>query len=57
MNEEKTINSLKNRWEGILRMKAGEYEHIARKRGETVCSPSLDDVCNEMEAFFIGLNK
>ena len=44
------------RWNGILRMKASEYEHNARKNNEIVASPSLDDICNEMEAFFIGLN-
>lgn len=45
---------LKDRWVKILRMKA-EYEHEARKRGEVVCGPSLDDICNEIESFFCGL--
>lgn len=58
MNEEKyTTEELANRWIGILRMKASEYEHMARKRGEAVCTPSLDDICNEMSAFFTGLTK
>jgi hypothetical protein len=50
------MEELKNRWVGLLRMKASEYEHKARKRGEVVYEPSLDDICNEMEAFFTGLN-
>ena len=47
---------LKNRWVTILRQKA-KYEHEKRKAGEVVCSPSIDDLCNEMEAFFTGLEK
>ena len=50
MNEE-----LKNRWIGLLRQKASEYEHEARKKGTIVAEPSLDDICNEIEAFFTGL--
>ena len=46
---------LKNRWVSLLRMKAHEYEHSARERGEVVSSPSIDAICNEMEAFFTGL--
>jgi len=49
----KTI--LKDRWVSILRMKASEYEHTARKDGKIVCEPSIDDICNEIEAFFTGL--
>ncbi len=45
---------LKNRWISILRHKA-EYEHEARKNGETVTRPDIDDICNEIEAFFTGL--
>lgn len=45
---------IKKRWIAILRQKA-KYEHNARKRGKIVCSPSIDDVCNEIEAFFAGL--
>lgn len=51
------MEELKNRWVGLLRQKASIYEHAARKRGETVPGPSLDDICNEMEAFFTGLTK
>lgn len=51
------MDELKNRWISILRMKASEYEHKARKNGEVVCEPSLDQICNEMEAFFTGLDK
>ena len=51
------MEELKNRWNRTLRNKASEYEHNARKNGEVVCRPSLDDVCNEMEAFFTGLEK
>ena len=46
---------LKDRWVSLLRMKASEYEHTARKEGKIVCSPSIDSICNEMEAFFTGL--
>ena len=46
-----------NRWIGTLRYKASVYEHVARKKGEEVTSPSLDDICNEMEAFLEGLLK
>jgi hypothetical protein len=49
------MEELKNRWISILRQKAS-YEHEARKRGEVVCSPSIDEICNEIEAFFVGLN-
>lgn len=51
-----TKEELKRRWVGILRGKA-EYEHNARKNGEIVTSPSIDDICNEIEAFFTGLIK
>ena len=44
-----------SRWEGILRYKASTYEHKARGKGEEVVSPSIDDICNEMRAFFEGL--
>lgn len=47
---------LKERWISLLRMKA-EYEHEAKKNGEVVTSPSIDSICNEMEAFFTGLIK
>jgi hypothetical protein len=49
------LQELSRRWEGILRSKASIYEHTARKNGESVIEPSLDDIANEMEAFFIGL--
>lgn len=51
-----TKEELKTRWVGILRGKA-EYEHEDRKNGEIVTSPSIDDICNEIEAFFTGLIK
>ena len=54
--EETKTRQLYKRWNSILRMKA-EYEHNARKNGEVVASPSIDDICNEMEAFFTGLEK
>lgn len=44
------------RWNDLLRMKAAEYEHPARKAGVVVSSPSIDDICNELNAFFIGLD-
>lgn len=45
---------LKARWISILRHKA-KYEHADRAEGKTVVEPSIDDICNEIEAFFIGL--
>ena len=53
-NESK--NDLKSRWIFILRHKASEYEHPERKDGKEVTSPDLDDIANEIEAFFTGLN-
>lgn len=50
-----TKQELKNRWVGLLRIKA-EYEHNARKAGEIVTQPDIDDICNEIEAFFTGLS-
>lgn len=53
------IDSMKQelleRWNTILRQKAREYEHSKRKAGEVICSPSIDDICNEISAFFTGL--
>lgn len=48
---------LKQRWVELLRMKASYYEHPQRKAGEEVSSPSIDDICNEIEAFFTGFIK
>lgn len=53
MNEYKT-KELADRWVSLLRVKA-EYEHNARKNGEVVPSPSIDDICNEMIAYFTGI--
>jgi len=39
------------RWIALLRHKAATYEHTARKLGKTVIGPSIDELCNEMEAF------
>jgi hypothetical protein len=50
------MKELKDRWIEILRQKA-TYEHEATKRGEPVSRPSINDICNEIEAFFIGLTK
>ena len=49
-----TLQDICDRWVRLLRHKA-EYEHNARKADEVVASPSIDDICNEMEAFFTGL--
>lgn len=49
------MSEIFERWDCILRGKASKYEHKARKNGEEVSSPDLDDVCNEMRAFFEGL--
>lgn len=54
MNPEFDNKQLASRWLNILRQKAS-YEHEARKRGETVFSPSIDDICNEMTAYFTGI--
>lgn len=43
------------RWNNLLRFKASEYEHQARKKGEVVSEPSIDCICNEMDAFIAGL--
>ena len=45
---------IKNRWISLLRQKAS-YEHEMIKNGEVVCQPNIDDICNEIEAFFTGL--
>jgi len=50
-----TKEELKERWVELLRMKAA-YEHDDRLKGKVVASPSIDDICNEIEAFFTGLN-
>ena len=50
------LNELKDRWVSILRHKAS-YERNMRKDGQTVASPDIDDICNEIEAFFAGLTK
>lgn len=49
------LEELKERWVGILRGKASAYEHPARKNGEVISSPDIDNICNEIEAFFAGL--
>jgi DNA-directed RNA polymerase specialized sigma24 family protein len=54
MKQEYTTRIMADRWITILRQKA-EYEHNARKMGEVVASPDLDDVCNEMIAYFSGI--
>jgi len=56
MNEEYTTKELAKRWITIIRAKA-EYEHKARQNGEVVAEPSLDDICNEMIAYFTGIIK
>jgi hypothetical protein len=55
MNEEFKTKELANRWIHLLRMKASEYEHTSRHRGEVVVSPSIDDICNEIIAYFTAL--
>jgi hypothetical protein len=52
----KMNDELFQRWNTILRCKAEEYEHTARRNGEVVTGPDLDDLANEMHTFFIGLN-
>ena len=54
MEKEYKIKELVDRWIGLLRHKA-EYEHNARKNGEVVASPDIDDICNEMIAYFTGI--
>ena len=53
--KKKYTEELMNRWITILRQKAHEYEHPARNAGKTVCSPDIDDICNEMTAYFTGI--
>lgn len=55
-NETFEINDLANRWINILRAKAHQYEHRERKDGKTVISPDIDDICNEMIAYFTAIN-
>lgn len=50
------ISEVFDRWIGTLRHKASVYEHEDRARGKEVTSPSLDDICNEMNAFLAGLD-
>lgn len=49
------MENIKNRWVKTLRQKASQYEHPARKKGETVTALDLDSLANEIEAFFIAL--
>lgn len=53
-NKDYDTADLAHRWVSILREKA-TYEHIERKAGRPVSSPDLDDICNEINAFFTGL--
>jgi len=46
---------LKNKWIRILRSKAKEYEHNRGEGERDVLRPDIDEVCNEIEAFFAGL--
>ncbi len=55
MKEEYKTKELADRWISLLRMKSADYEHNARKNGEVVASPSIDDICNEMIAYFTGI--
>ncbi len=45
------------RWDGLLRRKASEYEHPVRMVGGRVTEPSIDDICNEMDAFLAGITQ
>lgn len=56
MEKDFSTKKLAERWIAILRHKA-RYEHDARGRGEVVASPDLDDICNEMTAYFTGIIK
>ena len=53
-NKDYDTADLAHCWVSILREKA-TYEHIERKAGRPVSSPDLDDICNEINAFFTGL--
>ena len=55
MIKNKSTENIKNRWISILREKA-KYEHNDRIKGKIVTSPNINDVCNEIEAFFEGLS-
>jgi hypothetical protein len=52
--EKYTTKELADRWISLLRAKA-DYEHKERKNGKVVASPSIDDICNEMIAYFTGI--
>ena len=53
--EEFATKELANRWISILRQKA-HYEHEERAKGIIVPEPSIDNICNEMIAYFSGVN-
>ena len=53
--ETHNYQELHERWNSILRMRSREYEHTARENGKVVSEPSIDDICNEMDAFFTAL--
>lgn len=53
MKGNNNMKSKFERWISIIRMKA-EYDHEARKLGNPVTYPDLDNICNEMEAFLDG---
>jgi hypothetical protein len=52
--ESYTTQELADRWIGILREKTA-YKHHARANSESTTSPSIDDICNEMIAYFTGI--
>jgi hypothetical protein len=54
MEHEYSTKVMADRWITILRQKA-EYEHQERKQGKETCYPSIDDICNEMIAYFSGV--
>jgi len=49
------LQELKERWTKTLRQKV-TYKHDERKNGITVFYPDIDDICDEMEASFTGLD-
>lgn len=56
MRERTKREQLAERWVSILRDKA-QYEADVSRMGDPVVHPSIYDICNEIEAFFAGLEK
>lgn len=50
------LNNLKDRWVSLIRNHGFKLVEYSKDKGDTICSPDLFDIANEIEAFFTGLN-